>query len=214
MINAISLYELINTNHDLTNLRSVNTTLLEVKWYKRDPLLFAFLAQGNEPYSSPTGHIAVVKFFKNDPRRQMLMKDCRVACTCPAFLYWGSKYNATQGKYNYKTSIDIAPNIRDPKRERKICKHIACIRQHFRGYTEKGIHRKYKDTIDKVPNVNMLTSYIQSEVEGSIPYNDIAVLTALSNAVPSLDLVDIQDEVVFESQLVSLLNNTSLQSGM
>lgn len=205
MLKAISLYELVNTNHDLTNIRSTNTKLLEIKWYKNDPLLFAFLAQGNESYSSPTGHIVAVKFFKNDPHRQMLLKDCRVACTCPAFLYWGSKYNATVGKYNYKTSTDIEPNIRDPKRERKVCKHIACIRQYFRGFTERGIHKKYKDTIDRVPNVNRLTSAIKADVEGSIPFNDVAVLTALADAVPNLDPIEIQDSTIFESQLVGLL---------
>lgn len=200
MVLAASLIDLIDNNHDLTNLRSLNTDILEVKWYKRNPMLFAFLARSYEHYSNPNGHLVAIKFAKDTG--QMLAKDCRVACTCPAYLYWGSLYNATQGDYNYKTSTDIAPNVRDPNRERKVCKHIAAVRQIMRNMTGSTVHKKYKDSIGKFPSV---APKIKSNAN-TIPFDNIEVIVALQEAIPTIDAFDIvNNDHNFECALETLI---------
>lgn len=199
MLKSANLYDLILDNHKDTNLRSLNTELLEIKWYKRNPLLFAFLAKSYESYSNPQGHLVVIKFSKDG--QQMLMKDCKVVCTCPAYLYWGSKYNATVGEYAYKSTTSIAPDKRDPNRERKICKHIAAVRQYFKNQTGKTIHKKFKKQFEEIPSVR---TKIKSSAEKTIPFNDIEVLTAL-NEVIEINPIEIQDDKVFEDYVNQVL---------
>lgn len=206
---AVSLLDLVKDNHSLTNLRSTNTKLLEIKWKKDNPLLFSFLAKSNETYSDPLGHIVVIQFFKDAKNTPMLTKDCRVACTCPAYLYWGSKYNATQGDYFYKSQIDIAPDIRDPKRERKICKHIVAVRQVMRNLNDKSVHKKYKDTFDYNPKVDTVVrkqSKVKSSAIQTIDFNEVEVIASLQRAIPSIDpLATITDDSLFETYLETLL---------
>lgn len=205
---AVSLLDLIKDNHDLTNTRSANTKLLEVKWKKDNPLLFSFLAKSSETYSDPLGHIVVIQFFKDAKNTPMLTKDCRVACTCPAYLYWGSKYNATQGDYFYKSQTSIAPDIRDPKRERKVCKHIVAVRSAMRNLNDKSVNKKYKDTFDYNPKVDTI---VRKRVKSSanlptIDYNSIEVIASLQRALPNIDPIStITDDTEFESHLITLL---------
>lgn len=51
--------------------------------------------------------------------------DCHVQCTCPANLYWGYRYTATQLKYAYGIPRENRfPKIRNPELKGTICKHI------------------------------------------------------------------------------------------
>lgn len=138
---AISLYELIKDNHSGTNLKSLNTEVKEVRYKKTNPNLFTFLVRSFENYSSPTGHLVNIKLLSNK-RGTILKQDVRVSCTCPAFTYWGSKYNATIGEYNYRTSTKIAPDKRDPNRLRKVCKHIASLRLYLKNRTKHSLNKK------------------------------------------------------------------------
>lgn len=206
-IEAVNLYELILDNHSGTNEKSLNTELFKIKWHKNNPLLFSFLAKGYESYSSPKGHIVVIKFSKD--KQQMLMKDCKVVCTCPAFLYWGSKYNATVGEYNYRTSTNIPPDIRDPNRERKVCKHIAATRQYLRNLTGKTVHKKYKRQFDEIPSVKtQLYTRVKASADTlkEIAFDDMEVIEALSDFTGFNDgLSIIGNDAIFEATIENLL---------
>lgn len=155
---AISLLELVDSNNKDTNLRSLNTDILEVIYKKRKPTLFTFLALGKESYSSPDGHI--VNLFFKSMKGQALAVDVLCHCSCPAFQYWGAAYNATEGKYNFRGKKEKRPpNDRDPQRKNKVCKHIAALRVVLNRTTVaqmmKRGSRKLKSSINQVPQVGI-----------------------------------------------------------
>lgn len=209
MVKAVSLYDLILDNHKGTNEKSTRTELLEIKWNKKNPLLFCFLAKSTESYSSPHGHIVVVKFSKE--KQQMLVKDCKVVCTCPAFLYWGSKYNATQGEYNYRSKTNIPPDVRDPNRERKVCKHIVAVRPYLKNLTGKMVHKKYKDTFEGIPSVRTKLYKVKASEAPAlqqIEFDDMQVIEALqahTEFATALDIVG--NDTVFENSIEALLQD-------
>lgn len=62
-----------------------------------------------------------------------LLGRVKVNCTFPdgrdesSWLYWGHKYKATVSGYNYGTSEDRFPKIRNPKLEGGGCKHLRAV---------------------------------------------------------------------------------------
>ena len=56
--------------------------------------------------------------------------DCHVQCTCPANLYFGYRYEATQLKYAYGIPRENRfPKIRNPNLKGTVCKHIDAVIQ-------------------------------------------------------------------------------------
>lgn len=56
--------------------------------------------------------------------------DVHVQCTCPANLFWGYRFEATQLKYAYGIPRENRfPKIRNPNLEGTICKHIDAVIQ-------------------------------------------------------------------------------------
>jgi hypothetical protein len=53
----------------------------------------------------------------------------RCRCSCPAFKWWGSGYNARNEGYRLRQTSgeQIKPNIRDPNNENKLCKHLIAV---------------------------------------------------------------------------------------
>lgn len=135
------LMDLIKNNNSKSNIRSLNTEVLEIEYSKRNRWLFSFWVRSFETYSSPTGHIATILI--KTKKGQMLNSDVKLHCTCPAYLYWGSQYHATQQGYAYKYKEKRAPNIRDPQGKNLICKHIASLRKSLRRLTVSKAHKKF-----------------------------------------------------------------------
>jgi len=58
--------------------------------------------------------------------------DCRVHCTCPAFLYWGYLYIDTQLDVQL-VDENRYPGVRNPDLNGIVCKHLAAVlRNYFR----------------------------------------------------------------------------------
>lgn len=82
--------------------------------------------------------------------------DVRVSCTCPDFWWGGQTYNlGTKGKHKGNlasgaNSTDIAPNIRDPKREHVLCKHLISVFNVFPANSFKimGDARKFDANLE------------------------------------------------------------------
>ena len=66
-------------------------------------------------------------------------------CTCKAFQYQGIAYNLTKMKSKIGAAENREPNIKDPERNHKACKHIAKVFQRFKDiplkelYTSRGL---------------------------------------------------------------------------
>lgn len=54
---------------------------------------------------------------------QSLKRDVVLDCNCPAYLYWGWKYKATQQGYALHEETRF-PKIRNPKLKGSVCKHL------------------------------------------------------------------------------------------
>lgn len=65
--------------------------------------------------------------------------DLHVACSCPAWRWQGPEYHATRKDYqDPKTPLQgtaSTPDIRDPERDNKVCKHVAAVASLVRGWS-------------------------------------------------------------------------------
>lgn len=133
-VNAVSIKELFKTNKKIFNSRGYNC-LIHIVDFERgradDSIRYVFMLEGLESWSDPNGHIVTLKFDKETATAPLKSRpfndDCHVHCQCKSFQYWGPAYNSTQGNYNLFTVENRPPDVRDPGREIKICKHIARI---------------------------------------------------------------------------------------
>lgn len=93
---------------------------------------FSFIVRSRETYSDSLGHVASVMYPYLDiedmirARVYPMREDVSVFCTCPAFLYWGSRYWATTDDYliSGQDPEYRFPWIRDPEHNHPICKHL------------------------------------------------------------------------------------------
>jgi len=160
-LEAVSLMELHKTNHTKTRKRSTNCKVHKIKYINdSNPNRYLFYVVCSESWSNKDGWITSILFedAKNESKYDKvkpLTSDVRVKCSCPAFQYWGSAYNSTKDGYDLNVNEKREPNIRDPKRERTICKHIGASRLILRNRTFKKMRRQFSsaDIID-MPEVS------------------------------------------------------------
>ena len=62
--------------------------------------------------------------------------DVCFSCSCPAWQWLGPEHNAQKGKYLDGKPVGTAapPDIKDPKRANKVCKHVAAVADFVRAW--------------------------------------------------------------------------------
>ena len=112
---AASLNSIVNASSsqhkliDITRTKASNIDpVLEssADQVKKGILLFSMKAQTGEGR-----RFVAVQFLKptdGKERKSLMDHDCLVACSCPAFLFWGPQYYAITGDYMYKDMAQIA----------------------------------------------------------------------------------------------------------
>ena len=62
--------------------------------------------------------------------------DVYFSCSCPAWHWLGPEHNAQKGKYLDGKPVGTAspPDIKDPKRANKVCKHVAAVADFVRAW--------------------------------------------------------------------------------
>jgi len=161
----MTLLDLFLKNGISPNSKSNNCRTYQIRYAPKDDKRYLFLVKCKEDYSDPKGHIISINFLdkgKKVNRRNItpLQSNVKVYCHCPAFIYWGSAYNATKGKYKlqYKPREFREPNIRDPKRENLICKHLAnaTVSFKYKNFNMIGKGRmSIVSSLDELPNVSI-----------------------------------------------------------
>lgn len=120
------------TTYQLNHERAQNCKVLKIR-PRKNFQRFSFVIRGFESWSKPKGHVVTVlypelkkKDLKSGSGATPMNSDPVLTfCTCPAFLYWGSKFWSTQDGYNIKVyKENRPPYVRDPHKLRYICKHI------------------------------------------------------------------------------------------
>lgn len=132
---AFSISEIVSNNNALANKRASNCRNYRVG-YQSSNERYLFYTRCKESYSDPRGHIVTIKFDMEPIRETGFLTtkiipskvDMRVRCSCPAFLYWGSEYIATQLDYILEGYEENRfPSIRDPELKNTACKHVALV---------------------------------------------------------------------------------------
>jgi hypothetical protein len=147
---AISITELVNENDKRFNNRSLNCNVYMMDYEKKsydDRIRYLFLVKCNESYSKTSGHIVTLVFDKNSTKKgKPLTDDVRVHCQCPSFIFFGPAYNSTNPVTGDSYNLDIIenrpPDIRDPFRKVKVCKHIVRVKQALRGLSYTKLDHK------------------------------------------------------------------------
>lgn len=120
---------------------------------------FIFVVKSSEVYSSSKGHLASIMYpdvvFQDVLKRERAKStpansNVLVWCTCPAFKYWGSHFWASQADYliKDKPSQGRPPDIRDPKEENLVCKHLVKVSRLVSTFTFKRLFNVF-DTKSK-----------------------------------------------------------------
>ena len=153
-IDAVTMMELYSGNHKGTNQKANNCKIFKIKFDTRSSIKnrFIFYVKCFESYSKSGGWITSISYQNIDHDKQRNQKkplntDVKVKCTCPAFLYWGSASNATEGEYNWNFTENRKPDIRDPFRQRKICKHLSHVRTKLRNKTFRQMRKQYSSVV-------------------------------------------------------------------
>jgi len=168
-----NLLELFRANGLSPNSKSNNCRVYQIKYKPVNEKRFIFLVKCKESYSDPKGHIVSLTFANKDAKigRRLispLEANVKVHCHCPAFLYWGSAYNASQEKYSFKRERENRePNIRDPHRQNKICKHLVAATKSFRN---KGFKQISKGRMAVTSSIEELSTISMNECFTTIKY--------------------------------------------
>lgn len=146
-LTAVSLKELSKSNSKKFNERGLNCIMHAIDYERKsDEIRYLFLVEGLESYSNKSGHIVSILFDKGSaaaPLKSRPFNDqCRVHCQCPSFVYWGAAYNSTKEGYNLDLEETRAPDVRDPKREVKLCKHLARTIRSIRNLSYRFLDKK------------------------------------------------------------------------
>lgn len=139
---AISLMELHKANDTKSNTRAMNCKTYNINYTRKNPDRYIFLVKCKESYSDTSGHLVSLLFSKDNNGIYPLEADAKIKCSCPAWKYWGSEYQATTQGYWLDTQEFRYPYIRDPRQEHKICKHVARVRLDLRNKTFNMLDRK------------------------------------------------------------------------
>jgi hypothetical protein len=119
---------------------------------------FKFLVKSKESYSDPKGHIVSIMYptvrlfdmYVNPQGHNPNNTKVRVWCTCPAWQYWGAAFNSTNEKYNLEKKEDRAPDIRDPNRTYKVCKHVLAVYRNINRQTFPRLIDRFIEGYQKV----------------------------------------------------------------
>lgn len=137
---AVSIKDLLNTNDVRFNGRSHNCKIYLVD-YESSSNRYLFLVKCFEKSSHDTGHIVSLNF---DKKKKPFFDDVHCHCTCPAFIYWGVAYNSTQNGYNLEAPETRPPNVRDPQRKVKLCKHLAKVAVSLKNTSYRLLDKRAK----------------------------------------------------------------------
>lgn len=112
---------------------------------------FSFVVRCLESYSNPKGHIASVIFpevtfgLLDQQWHVPVKEEVLVKCSCPAFLYYGSAFYASQFGYHIDGQVENRPPvIRDPESNRYLCKHLIRVYKYLEKISFDKLMKRFK----------------------------------------------------------------------
>lgn len=154
---AFSLKELVSLTSDFSLKWAQNC---DSRVIRTDPAkhLLVYRVTCHKKDSDPNGHVVRIKFDFNRMKQTGTVDDldCRVTCSCPAFLYWGPQWNLGAGDTLYGAPRPKFQPPTDPKRYQfVICKHIKIVSDRIAPVLERMLakHRNKKDRAQQEQNL-------------------------------------------------------------
>ena len=146
--------------HYTSSFSKKNAPRTSVAQTKADPanLTWEFKVHGKEKRSDPRGHLVEIVLESQPNMKDFREMKVKITCGCEFWKYWGPDFNSGSGNQidPYRlgpTKIDPgvspAPNIRDPSRKNKICKHVAAVGKVFQKFAAKHNLDTYKQ-VDEI----------------------------------------------------------------
>ena len=131
LLNEFKMSKILKENPMIVKSRSLaitNIKLTSDKLHKTSRIVeFAVTGTKGDLYK-------VVFYFKD---KNDIFGDVRIYCSCPYMTFWGPGWNSKiEGFRLWQMGKDLPPDIRDPKRKNKICKHIIAAFQRIPRETQ------------------------------------------------------------------------------
>ncbi|MFA5071229.1 MAG: SWIM zinc finger family protein [Candidatus Pacearchaeota archaeon] len=130
--------------------KAENGNILGIK-SRKNLRRFSFVVRCLESYSNPKGHIASVIFpdvtFKliDQNWHVPVKEEVLLKCSCPAFLYYGSAFYASQFGYHIDGNVENRPPvIRDPDSNRYLCKHLIRVYKYLDKTSFEKLLQRFK----------------------------------------------------------------------
>lgn len=201
---SVSLLDLTKENQKDFNKRGLNCNIYLMDYESQsDETRYLFLVKCKEQYSKGSGHIVSLLFDKGSSKyAKPLSDDVKVHCQCPSFVYHGAAFNATNpnkgDSYNLDFTENRPPDVRDPFRQVKVCKHIATVRNKLRNITYKVLDKKVgiKATSEELsfPIVPIEESF------GSV----VAYIETFRKEINPIEFIASLDRFNYEEKLLSI----------
>lgn len=129
--------------------KAENGNILGIK-SRKNLRRFSFVVRCLESYSNPKGHIASVIFpevvFKLADQQWYIpvQEEILLKCSCPAFLYYGSAFYASQFGYHIDGNVENRPPvIRDPESNRYLCKHLIRVYKYLEKTSFESLLKRF-----------------------------------------------------------------------
>lgn len=152
---AVSLPHLEKINHPKFNERSLRSSIRIVDRAKgtrgKSGRRYLFLVTSKEVYSDLGGHLVTVFFTRGITDLRTPSRDkVRLHCSCPAFVFWGPAYNSThhEDPYNLDFTENRPPDVRDPLRKVKVCKHLVRAKKFMHGMSFKRLDKIVRNALE------------------------------------------------------------------
>lgn len=119
LLMEMKMSEIIRENPNIVKQRSTLITdvkLVSDKLYKTSRMVeFKVTGSKGKPYK-------VVLFFR---KKGDVWGEAKTYCSCPYMKWWGPNWNSlVEGFRLWRMGKELPPDIRDPQRKNKVCKHI------------------------------------------------------------------------------------------
>ena len=120
------------TRNKGTKKRAKNCSVKLLRFEKKK-YRWLYRVSCRESYSAPY-HICRFKVDSSPTKWQHFNSRAivHVSCSCPAWVYWGSAYHATQKDFGDLRKENRPPEVRDPSGANFLCKHVIAAAEDFK----------------------------------------------------------------------------------
>lgn len=150
--------------------KAENGNILGIKT-RKNLRRFSFVVRCLETYSNPKGHVASVIFpdvtfglvdqnWHIPVKQNVLLK-----CSCPAFLYYGSAFYASQFMYHIDGNVENRPPvIRDPESNRYLCKHLIRVYKYLERISFDALMERFEISHKKLSAEILKMATLESDI--------------------------------------------------